>query len=215
MPARKPKNAPRWRRRKEARPAEIIAAAARLFADHGFAATKLEDVARRAGVAKGSIYLYFATKEELFRAVVQSAVVPQVQIVRGMAEAFDGPLAKLLPRLLSGAASLFGRSDVFAVARMVIGESRNFPDLAQIWHDEVVSPVIGTLSRVLARAQASGEITEGDPRLYAFSIMGPLLMATLFRDVFSQASDDLPDLARLAEQHSACLLHGLFAAPPN
>jgi len=109
-------NAPRWRRRKEARPTEIIASAVRLFADHGYAATRLDDVALRAGVAKGSIYLYFATKEELFRAVVRSAVVPQVQVVRGMAEAFDGSLAQLLPRLLSGAAAVMGRSDIFAVA---------------------------------------------------------------------------------------------------
>jgi AcrR family transcriptional regulator len=215
MPTYGQKKAPRWRRRKEARPAEIIAAASTFFADHGFAATKLDDVALRAGVAKGSIYLHFATKEELFRAVVRSAVVPQVQVVRGMAEAFDGPLAKLLPQLLNGAASILGRSDVFAVARMVIGESRNFPDLAKIWHDEVVSPVIGTLSRVITRAQASGEVAEGDSRLYAFSVMGPLLMATLFRDVFSQASDDLPDPARLAEQHSRCLLHGLLTARPT
>ena len=207
--------APRWRRRKEARPAEIIAAASQLFADHGFAATKLDDVARLAGVAKGSIYLYFATKEELFRAVVRSAVVPQVQIVRRMAEAFEGTIADLIPRFLSGAASILGRSDVFAVVRMVIGESRNFPDLAKIWHDEVVSTVIGTLSGVIARAQVRGEVEQGDPRLYAFSVVGPLFMASIFRDVFKQASDDLPDLARLAEQHSRCLFKGFTIAPPT
>lgn len=208
-------NAPRWRRRKEARPTEIIASAVRLFADHGYAATRLDDVALRAGVAKGSIYLYFATKEELFRAVVRSAVVPQVQVVRGMAEAFDGSLAQLLPRLLSGAPAVMGRSDIFAVARMVIGESRNFPDLAKIWHDEVVSPIIGALSGVIGRAQAAGEVTEGDARLFAFSVMGPLFMAAMFRDVFSQASDELPDLARLAGQHAGCLLHGISTAPPT
>ena len=207
--------APKWRRRKEARPAEIIAAAARLFADHGFAATKLDDVARLAGVAKGSIYLYFATKEELFRAVVRSAVVPQMQVVRGMAEAFEGTIAELIPRVLSGAASILGRPDVFAVVRMVIGESRNFPDLAEIWHDEVVSPVFTAFSGVIARAQARGEVGEGDPRLYAFSVVGPLFMAAMFRDVFKQASDDLPDLARLAGQHAHCLFHGFSTAPPT
>ena len=208
-------NVPRWNRRKELRPAEIIAAAGRLFADHGFAATKLDDVAVRAGVAKGSIYLYFATKEELFRAVVRSAVVPQVQVVRGMAEAFEGALSDLLPRLLKGAASIIGRPDVFAVIRMVIGESRNFPDLANIWHDEVVAPVLGALSGVVARAQAAGEVPEGDPRLYAFSIAGPLFMAATFRDVFSQASGNLPDLALLAEQHARSILRGISTAPPT
>lgn len=95
MAASGPDSAPEWRRRKEARPAEMIAAAGELFADHGLAATKRDDDAIRAGVAKGSIHLYFATKEEFFRAVVRSALVPQVQVVRGMAEAFDGPRAVL------------------------------------------------------------------------------------------------------------------------
>src|ERR1700761_3241029 len=207
--------APRWRRRKEARPAEIIAAAGRLFADHGFAATKLEDVARLAGVAKGSIYLYFATKEELFRAVVRSAVVPQVQVIRGTAQAFEGALADLLPKLLNGAASILGRPDVFAVVRMVIGESRNFPDLAKIWHDEVVAPVFGALAGVIARAQAKGEVLDGDARLYAFSVIGPLFTATMFRDVFSRATDELPDIASLAPQHARCLLYGFTTAPPT
>jgi AcrR family transcriptional regulator len=206
---------PRWRRRKEARPAEIIAAAGRLFAEHGFAATKLDDIARLAGVAKGSVYLYFATKEELFRAVVRAAVVPQVQIIRGTAEAFEGTIAELIPRLLNGAAAILGRPDIFVVVRMVIGESRNFPDLAKIWHDEVVSPVFAAVSGVIARGQARGEVGKGDPRLYAFSVVGPLFMAAMFRDVFKQASDDLPDLSRLAGQHVHCLFHGFSTAPAS
>ena len=98
--------------------------------------------------------------------------------------------------------------------RMVIGESRNFPDLAKIWHDEVVSPIFAALSGVIARAQTRGEVGDGDAKLYAFTIVGPLFAATLFRDVFSRASDDMPDLARLAEQHARCLLHGLTKLKP-
>src|SRR5271154_7085933 len=133
---------PRWRRRKEARTGEIVAAALDVFADHGFAAARLDDTARRAGVAKGSIYLYFATKEDLFGAVVRASVVPNMETIRGAAEAFDGPLAELAPRLLAGAAAVISRPGISGVVRMVIGESRNFPDLARIWHDEVVAPVI-------------------------------------------------------------------------
>jgi len=204
---------PRWRRRKATRPAEITAAALEVFADHGFAAAKLDDIARRAGVVKGSIYLYFATKEELFRAVVRSAIVPNMETVRGAAEAFDGPLAELAPRLLAGAADLLSRPSVLGFARMVIGESRNFPDIARIWHDEVVSPVIDTVARVISSAQARGEVREGDPRLHAFSLVGPLLMAALFADVFGEATSEPPDLAHLAEQHGRTILRGLLAAP--
>jgi AcrR family transcriptional regulator len=205
---------PRWRRRKDARPGEIAAAAREVFADHGFAAAKLDEIARLAGVAKGSIYLYFPTKEELFRAVVRLAVVPDMETVRGTARAFDGPIAELAPRLLQTAATLMAGPSVARFARMVIGEARNFPDLARIWHDEVVSPVLTTLAEVIARAQACGEVRPGDPRLYAFSLAGPLLMATLFRDVFGEVSPDPPDLARLAEQHADMVLHGFLTTTP-
>ena len=206
---------PRWRRRKATRPAEITAAALQVFADHGFAAAKLDDIARRAGVAKGSIYLYFATKEDLFRAVVRAAIVPSMEAVRGATEAFDGPLADLAPRLLAGAAGVLSRPSIAGLARMVIGESRNFPDIARIWHDEVVSPVIDTVSRVIARAQARGEVRTGDPRLLAFSLVGPMIMAMLFRDVFAGAASDPPDLTHLADQHADTVLRGLLVAPPS
>jgi AcrR family transcriptional regulator len=205
---------PQWRRRKEARPAEITAAALEVFADHGFAAAKLDDVARRAGVAKGSIYLYFSSKEELFRGGGAVGVRPNMETVRGVAETFDEPLAELAPRL-AGAAGVLSQPSVTRFARMVIGEARNFSDLARIWHDEVVSPVIGAVALVIARAQARGEARDGDPRLHAFSLVGPLFMAVLFRDVFGEVTDDPPDLARLAEQHGRTLLRGLLATPPN
>ena len=209
------KAAPKWRRRKATRPAEITAAALDVFIDQGFAAAKLDDIARKAGVAKGSIYLYFATKEDLFGAVVRSAVVPVTQSVRTAAEAFDGPFAELAPRLLAGAAGVLNRPAVLGFALMVIRESRIFPDIARIWHDEVVSPVIDAVARAVARAQARHEVCEGDARLYAFSLVGPLLMAALFRDVFGEAADDPPDLCRLAEQHGHTILRGLLAAPPS
>jgi len=204
---------PLWRRRKAARPAEITAAALEVFADHGFAAAKLDDVARRAGVAKGSIYLYFSSKEDLFRAVVRSAVVPNLEMVREWAEGFDAPFAELAPRLLAQAGAVFDRPSVSRFVRMVIGESRNFPDLARIWRDEVVSPAIGAVAAVVARAQVRGEARDGDPRLHAFTLLGPLFMAMLFRDVFGEASGNPPDFGRLAEQHGQTVLRGLLAAP--
>jgi len=203
------------RRRKETRPAEITAAALEVFADHGFAAAKLDDVARRAGISKGSIYLYFSNKEELFRAVVRSAVVPNIEVVRGAADAFDGPMAELAPRLLAGAASVLNRPSVSRFVRMVVGESRNFPDIARIWHDEVASPVIDSIARAISRAQARGEVRDGDPRLHAFSLVGPLFTAMLFKDVFGEASHDPPGLAGLAEQHGRTILRGLLTTPPT
>jgi AcrR family transcriptional regulator len=188
-------------------------AALEVFADHGFAAARLDDVARRAGVAKGSIYRYFSTKEELFRAVVRSAVVPNVEAVRDLADGLDGSFAELAPKLLTVAAAVLSQPLIARFVWLVIGESRNFPDVARIWRDEVVGPALGGVTRMIARAQGRGEVRDGDPRLYAFSLVGPLFTALMFKEVFGEA-DDVPDVFRLADQHGRTILRGLLAAPP-
>src|SRR5256885_16501293 len=94
---------PKFRRRKADRPGEIVDAALHVFAEKGFAAAKLDDIARRAGVSKGALYLYFETKEEIFRAVVDQAIAPNMQAVRAMGVAHPGPLSDLL-RLVAGPA---------------------------------------------------------------------------------------------------------------
>jgi AcrR family transcriptional regulator len=205
-----PDNEPKWRRRKEARPAEIVEAALEVFAEKGFAAAKLDDIARRAGISKATLYLYFVTKEEIFRAVARVAVASLVEALGSQANGADMPFAELAPRLLARAAEMMKGGRVPAIARMVIGESRNFPDLARIWHDDVVASVIGMVTGIIDRAQARGEVTPGDPCLHAFSLMGPMVMAMLFREVFGEMGTDPPDLQALASQHARTALHGLL-----
>jgi AcrR family transcriptional regulator len=200
----------KWRRRKEARPGEIIGAALEVFAAKGFADAKLDDIARRAGISKGTLYLYFETKEEMFRAVAQAAVKSHLETIESTAEAFDGPFAELAPMLLSRAAEMMSGGQLPAMARIVIGESRKFPDLARIWHDNVVARVIRMIAGLIARAQARGEVASGDPRLHAFSLIGPMVMAMLFREVFGGVGTDPPDLQVLAGQHARTALHGLL-----
>jgi AcrR family transcriptional regulator len=204
---------PKWRRRKTARPGEIIEAALEVFTENGFAGAKLNEVARRAGVSKGALYVYFETKEDLFRAVVRTAIAPNLDRIKTAAETFDGPFATLVPVLLANGAALMNQTRLPAVVKMVIGESRNFPDLARIWHDDVVSPIVGVVTGLIVRAQARGEIASGDPRLHAISILGPLLMGMLFRETFGQVTADLPNLNILAAQHTETVLHGLLTHP--
>lgn len=200
---------PKWNRRKDARPAEIIEAAVDVFIEHGFAAAKLSDVATRAGVVKGTLYRYFDTKEDLFRAVVQHVVATNLQAIEQAAQAFRGALAELVPVLLIRAAEGMGDGRVPALARMVIAESRAFPDLARIWHDNVVSRVLGLLSGLIADAQARGEVRAGDPTAYAFSIVGPMVTGMLFHELFGAASPHAPNLVTLATQHAETVLRGL------
>jgi len=203
---------PRWRRRAAARPAEIIEAALATFAETGFAAARLEAIARRAGVSKAALYLYFATKEELFHAAVGAAVAPLRQMLEHASHAPQGAFAEFVPQLLARAAAALDAGRAAAVARTVIAESRNFPDLARIWHDEVVSPALSTLAALVARAQAKGEVVEGDARLIAFSLIGPLVMGALFREVFAGVAADPPDLAALAALHGRLALRALTPA---
>lgn len=209
------RTSPRWQRRKDARPAEIIEAALTVFARSGFAAAKLDDIAREAGVAKGSLYLYFETKEDLFRAVVRSVIAPGFEAIEGAAESFDGPFADLAPQILAAVARAMEGERLPAIVKMVIGESRNFPDLARIWHDDLLAKAIAALAGVIERAQARGEVRPGDPRLHAFSLLGPMLMGGLYRNVFAGITQAPPDLKALAVQHAETVLAGLLTKLPR
>src|SRR5437867_12356268 len=119
---------PKWKRRAEDRPKEICAAALEVFAERGFAAARLDEIARRAGVSKGTLYLYFSNKAELFRAVVRDTVAPNIEEVRaGLLEA-NLPFAQVIRLFLPRFAELTRRVPIGPVAKMVIGESRNFPE---------------------------------------------------------------------------------------
>lgn len=197
-------------RRKEARPGEIIDAAIALFAERGYGATRLEEVARRAGVAKGTLFVYFPTKEALFRAVARTILTTNLDRLTHVTTNLDRPLAELVPALLALVAAN-GEGRIPLIMRLLIAESRTFPDLARVWHDEVVSKVLALITSAIERAQARGEIVAGDARLHAFSIIGPMLAATLYRQVFGDADSTPPDLHALARQHATTVLNGLTA----
>jgi AcrR family transcriptional regulator len=206
---------PKRTRRKDARPAEIVGAALDEFARSGFAATKLDDVAKRAGVVKGTLYRYFDTKEALFRAVVQETLAAQLGDVEKAATAFEGSLADIVPMLLRRAAGRMGDARLPAIARMVLTESRIFPDLASIWHDALAARMLALITGLIAKAQARGEVRPGDPALFAFSILGPMVMGVLFHEVFGDTRPTAPDLDKLADQHGETILCGLLIPTTN
>ncbi len=204
---------PRWRRRKIDRPSEIVEAALEVFAEKGFAGARLDEIAARAGVSKGALYLYFETKEDLFRAVVRDMAAPNIEAVRAMAEAYPGRFADLAPLILGRMAQIISTTALPAVIKMVVGESRNFPDLARVWHDTVVSKALGLMTGLIARAQATGEVGPGDPRLYAVSLVGPMVVSGLWREVFEPVGAQPLDPRALAVQHARTVLHGMLARP--
>lgn len=201
---------PKWQRRAEDRPREICSAALEVFGENGFAAARLDEIARRAGISKGTLYLYFRDKEDLFRAVVRDTVAPNIDAVRATVEDVDLPFADLVRLLLPRFALLASQVRLGAVAKMVIGESRNFPELAKVWHDEVAGKSLGMISGLIEQAQAKGEVRPGDPRLFAFTLMGPMLMGMLWRETLQPAGGAPLDLEALAKQHAEATITGLL-----
>lgn len=208
-----PPGQPKWRRRSEARPGEILAAALEVFSEKGFAAARLDDIAARAGVSKGALYLYFETKQDLFRAVVRETIVPNLATVAGFVAQSPLPFGDLIRLAFARVAEVIIEGRLGAVAKMVIGESRNFPELAKVWHEDVVSVMLAAIGGAVAAAQARGEVRPGDPQLYVLSLAGPLLLGVLWREVFAPVGVKPIDLKALLAQHAEVVLQGMLVRP--
>jgi AcrR family transcriptional regulator len=205
-----PAGAPKFRRRKADRPGEIVRAALAVFAEKGFAAARLDEIAARAGVSKGGVYLYFETKQDLFRAVVAQAIAPNMQAIRTMIAGHPGPFADLARAIPERIAGLIEALPIGGVVKMVIAEAGNFPELARVWHDQLVAVALGALTDAVAAAQARGEVKPGDPRAYALQLVAPILLAVIWRETFAPVGARPFDIPALARQHVETMLGGLL-----
>jgi len=202
--------APRWRRRAEARPAEILEAALTVFSARGFAAAKLDDVAKEAGVSKGTLYLYFASKEALFEAMalelMRVPVLAQLETIAKARTATEGlqQLIRFMTRMLDDPR----RS---ALPKLIIAESAGFPQLASIWLKSVIQPVRQRLVQLIEAGIESGEFRKVDPWETAKLVIAPFLLSAIWRRTFEQFDNRRFDLAALLRQHTEFLLRGLAA----
>jgi AcrR family transcriptional regulator len=167
---------PRWERRKDARPQELLEAAIDLFVERGYAATRLEDVARRAGVSKGTLYLYYENKEELFKEVVRSSIVPVIGEAEVSIAEFEGHSADLLRHLIHSWWRRLGATKASGIIKLVMAEADNFPELAAFYQEEVINRGTRTMSGMLERGVARGEFRPMDVNLMHQVLMAPVLM---------------------------------------
>ena len=207
--ARPARPRPRWRRRKDARPEEIIRAALEVFADRGFAATKLEEVARRAGVTKGTIYLYFANKESLFKAIIRETIVPVIAQGEALAQSFTGSARDLFERLVREYWRLVGETSVSSVPRLMIAEASNFPELARFYYEEVVTRGHRLMAGVLERGIKAGEFRRVNIPVATKLAMSPLMHAVVARKAFSACMPEGFDVASYLDTHIDLYLHGI------
>ena len=201
----------RWRRRKDARPQEILEAALSVFAEKGFAAARMDEIATRARVSKGTIYLYFESKEAVFRALIQATLVRRVSDLAALVRDHKGPVAPLLRELLLRLGHFVSTSDLVVLPKMVIAEAGNFPDLARIYREEVVERGLTMFGGLLQAGMDRGELRKVPVQHAVRLCMAPLLLAAIWRTTFAPFDREPYDYAGLVEAHVATLLRGLQA----
>src|SRR4051812_24143248 len=200
---------PRWKRRKDARPEEIIRAALEVFAARGFAATKLEDIARKAGVTKGTIYLYFENKEALFKALIRGTIVPVIAKGEEIAQAFPGSARDLFEKLVREYWRLVGETSLSSIPRLMIAEAGNFPQLARFYYEEVITRGHRLMAGVLERGIKAGEFKHVNLAVATKLAMSPLMHAVVARKAFAACMPEGFDVASYLDTHIDLFLHGI------
>jgi TetR/AcrR family transcriptional regulator len=166
-------------RRKEARPQELLDAALDLFVERGFAATRSEDVATRAGVSKGTLYLYYPSKEELLKEVIRHNVINQIAEGGEIIRRFEGSTAELLALVLRMWWDRIGETRASGIIKLMTAEVRNFPEVAQFYVDEVITPSNQMLAKVIQRGIDSGEFRGVNVPEAVHALVGPLIFLVL------------------------------------
>jgi AcrR family transcriptional regulator len=171
-------------RRKEARPQELLDAALSIFVEKGFAAAKTEEVAQRAGVSKGTLYLYYPSKEELFKAVVRQNLSALIAEGQELAAQYEGSSADLLSELLHIWWQRVGNTPAAGIHKIVLSEVRNFPELAQFYTDEVIIPADQLFCGCVQRGISSGEFRPMPLHEVAQALMAPVIFMAVHRHSF-------------------------------
>ena len=171
----------RWRRRKEARPSELTAAALDLFVEKGFAATRLDEVAARAGVSKGTLYLYFDSKEELFKAVIREGMLPLLAEGEELVATIPGPASELFKAIVMRWWEMVGENPIGGIPKLIFAEARNFPEIARFYAEEVIDRGKRLLAAVLQRGIDSGEFRPFNPDDLVHIVFSPLMMCIIWK----------------------------------
>jgi AcrR family transcriptional regulator len=207
-----PKPPARWTRRKLARPNEILDAAVAVFAEKGFAAARMEDIARKAGVTKGTIYLYFEGKEDVFKRLVRDSIGRTIATNAANARAFEGSSSDLIRLVLGGIAEFLLNTDRIVLPKIILAESGNFPELAKFYREEVVDRGLGLLTGIVEHGIARGEFRKYPPDHIARLCMAPILFVVMWRTGFERF-DAVPfDFKSFLQTHVDLLVAGLTCA---
>lgn len=209
-------HAPRSARRKLARPGELLDAALELFVSQGYARTRVEEIARRAGVSKGTLFLYFPSKDELFKALIRNKLAGRLTAWREEFERASGPTAELLRLALRRWWQDVGCTPAGGISKLMLSEAQHFPELAAFYQREVVQPGNALIARILQRGIASGEFRPIDLRYGVYLVVAPMMFLNLWRHSLghcASTADGELDPETYLEHQADMLLDGLRAPP--
>jgi TetR/AcrR family transcriptional regulator len=202
-------------RRKEARPGELLAAALDLFVEKGYAATRVEEVAQRAGVSKGTLFLYFSSKEELFKAVVRENISGRFTEWSKELETYEGSSEDLVRYCMTSWWERVGSTKASGIPKLMMSEAANFPELANFYLEEVHKPGTDLIKRILQRGLDRGEFVAVDPVYGVYSILAPMLFLSMWKHSPGICGDPGTELnpAQYIEAQLKTILHGLSVRP--
>jgi AcrR family transcriptional regulator len=207
---------PRWTRKPKARPEEVLDAALDLFARNGFAATRMEDIAKAAGLSKAAIYLYFPSKDDVFKALIETRIVSLRAEIGDVGVAMmDDPVAGLRHVMRLWTASNVD-SRMVAIPRIILAESARFPELTEYYHRVVITQMQAVLYQLIEAGVAKGVFRDIEPKIAARALVAPMMFEMLRRQAFTSEGDDIP-LEQLSETFFDLFLNGIISicATPN
>jgi AcrR family transcriptional regulator len=202
---------PKFRRRAEHRPDELLDAALALFVEKGYAHTSVAEIASRAGVSKGALYLYFPSKQAVLEGLVKRAVAPIAAQAVQAADLNTGDMRHALRAILTVVATALSDPGTFAVPKIVIREAVVAPEIAEMYRRAVFDTVLPPATEILRQAVAQGKIRPVDPEMTLRSIIGPVIMHVLLAEIFGIVPEGGLAPERLIANHLDILFNGLFA----
>ncbi len=203
----------RWQRRSEARPGEILAAASRLFVERGYAATRMEEIAAAAGVTKGTLYLYFKSKEELFRAMVEESVLPRLEAGERRVAEHTGSAADLFRQLMLEWWERASMPPSCGLAKLMSAEAANFPGVARYYVEEVLVRARRLFQGVLERGMSSGEFRQVDAADAVRVALAPMVWALVYEHSLGPYDPSGFDARAFLALHIEIFLRGLATGP--
>jgi TetR/AcrR family transcriptional regulator len=204
---------PKRERRKEARPGELLDAALDLFVEKGFSATRVEEVAARAGVSKGTLFLYFPSKEDLFKAVVRENIANKFPTWQEEFISFEGSSADMLRYAMTSWWERIGKTRASGITKLVMSEAQNFPEIADFYQEEVITPGNAMIRRILARGVQNGEFRPMDLEQAVHIIVAPMIFLMMWKHSMGAcaASAKIVDPEQFIHMQVDVLLHGMSA----